>query len=611
MLRFEEKRKNSQRDDNSQVTFSRVKGYSINIFKLKDGDKLLLYIQTNLTVHLFLISSRRKKVMNQRSFNILDIISFDRIEEELDDVDFDREINAPETECKIKEAVFEESSDSLILSIGIGEKELLVKLNQAITSRTYSVRKQVQRVYPGCLSSSSCLIGPFWKDSPLCCDFLEKKNTQSSDLKTLAFISLHDLQKVKVNGFDESKAISGFRQRIPKIFRLGQSTILILGELWAFIYDLQKGRTICQCRHAMFPRKEETTRIFQTEGLIVVQYPNFFDMIKIEQNNQKVKKINKTKTVWFRDFISGLKYEADHPELRIFNHGEGNYLILANLTFKEGSKARVRIRVCSETFEVLEASTIQNRSGIPHASEKLNIHLVSDFFVFQYKPMIKYQDHQLEGASESLQKDPSRGCLTLASLDFQILDQCLQAEIDRWSPSIGMITENRIISRGAKNTFFLHEVDKAAKKLILLKKVVLGAAKIHDRADWVVSPFSFCLIAEIEGTSGSSGVTIFINFDRNLNLISHLSNQRLSDYLFPFQSITQNTVLFYPKSQSDPKNAYILDFDARELKLAHRYSDGGLKFCDLVEGTVGFSTMKIFGDSIEIVTLDVEATQNN
>ena len=143
-------------------------------------------------------------------------------------------------------------------------------------------------------------------------------------------------------------------------------------------------------------------------------------------------------------------------------------------------------------------------------------HMLNDFLVF--KGVLKVPENQQDGAIGQ-----SHPTLILASTDFTILDHCTQAKLT----DLGQLTaasSNRVVTVGAENRVYLHEVDFEEKKLILLKSIVLDGVEILGCNYPVVQSCShFCLLAKKGGEGQEENPErILLKFGQDLDLISHL-----------------------------------------------------------------------------------------
>ena len=202
--------------------------------------------------------------------------------------------------------------------------------------------------------------------------------------------------------------------------------------------------------------------------------------------------------------------------------------------------------------------------------------------------------------------------LTLTNLDFEILHQNEQAKLQRWGSPVGMISKNRIISRGAaKNDIYLHEVDRESEKLILLKKLTLKGGRILDQLAWMVNPYSFCLIVSIQGNqqSAQDGISelekessFVLNFDRDLKLISHLHQRGLEDQT-SILSVCKKNVILFSHYTANPK-IYLLDLRSRSVKYLAPYNSVYLSTGNQGDdGTEGDFAAKLFDDFIQLTSL--------
>ena len=575
------------------------------IFESESMGASMISFLSDSVVHLVILSFDQRKVLWTRSINFLDFLNFDKIYQILqavyndsnDQEDGDEGTTEPEQltltaiRFKYKKVVFDSKTNSLIIDFMANQIEVFVKLNQVLSEKNlkknndFFIFKNQQR--------AESLVGKFSDDKILCYD---TKTPKSTLIRPLAFLGPKDMKVSRVKGFEESEdftAMNGVDAHSP-VTRIGlcEGRMLIVTYINAFIYDYEEGRVLAKHRHSL--RERDYPFVAQMDDIFAYRSNRRFNFIRTEVSDSGRLEVKETKTIFLNDFIPNMSERVINETFKFFKLDNGNYLLITSVILKDEfsesliipSPELFSLEIAPETLKVVKIRSRANIAVSRRPPSKINCsytHLVSGLLVFPYG-RYREQKNQPGRRKNSRNQLVEYRRIALASLDFEILDVCKLSKLSIYSP-IGTICGNRLISMGAMNTIYLHEVITKYRKLVLLRRLNFVSGSLERYPQRFVSPNSFCCYASIHPPQNEeerdnshreqepSVRSVVLNFDPNLNLINHLHHQGLGNQKLIFSATKQKMLLYttFPHEEENYRlRLYLVDLKRRGVELVHQ-----------------------------------------
>ena len=422
----------------------------LDTFKSGQPGVSIICCRNKLAVSLRIVNLKRK-VLRTTSVNLLDLFTLENIKEVIrignnQQVQEGGDENQGEEDqeeqdlrglrIQICSIFFDSKTNSLILDIKLNRRaEIFVKINNPFNSENLS---QNSRISFKTKESSGSLLGRFSEDHLFCYSHLKPRSTFK---EPLALLNIKDFTITKFKGFEENKAFSAMsgETRYSSVIRvvLPNHRILIITHLSAFIYDYGEGTLISEYRHTLM----------ETDGLPMKKIGDIFTLssfnrshlIKTVVGESGVREFKTVKTIFFNDLVPNLKKNYGAPS-QLIKLKKGKFLLLAVVYFEDHKKLfgipcaeNLSVELDTKSLEVVKMTRKDISGSVGPLLRGSSIHHVEDLLIFQGRnnPNIQRETHTF---------------LTLSSLDFEILDQCRQAHLQR-DFAIGMISGSRIISK--------------------------------------------------------------------------------------------------------------------------------------------------------------------
>ena len=550
--RFEAQRL-AQVPENLRPLFRFEEAQSSFIFQSNYPGTVYVCLPNQAAVATYQVSLTCKKILRSRSVNVLDFLTVEKIKELLE---VDGEVDVDEiSHLRLDKVIFDEKSDSLIFNFLFHTKEAIVKIRKIFESKTLVEDNIELKIFEND-AENPCFLGGFSEDRLLC---YSTKIPKDRYLRPITFLRIEDLVEEEIKGFEENKEFSAMNSfssydRIPRV-KLREGRILIITDLFSFIYDYEEGEVVDRHRHTLsdFSQSPEVTQIGDVFGINSL---NRFHFIQTEVTESGDREIKKIRTVFLKDLIPNLHEEMVSRSYKLFKLNNKNFLVIASLSLHRENHGQLSIEVNEETFEALKFTTKKNSEGQGSIIDTDDVYLLSDLLVFATEPTQLPQEDEV-----GVEQDCEYTHLTLATQDWEIVDQCRLTKLSLSPPPIGMINSNRIISAGIANDIYLHEVQEESKKLALLRKIVLESGKLANNLTWVVNPFAFCCFVESQGRS------LLLNFGQDLTLKSHLIQKGIQTEMNVFPVSKDKVILsHYNREMGFKYLIYGLNFSTRELQ---------------------------------------------
>ena len=291
-----------------------------------------------------------------------------------------------------------------------------------------------------------------------------------------------------------------------------------------------------------------------------------------------MKVVERFNSVYFGDLFRNENIYRSEMKVRFFRLESGDLLMMVALAVKWNQKLVRKVHIREEDLKVLSTSQIEITDGTD------NFDYCTDFALQKINDLFVFTSIRVPGGLSttdypSYSKTLEEGSfLTLTNLDLEILHQSTELKV-KSTNAIGMVcsSSNRVISKGvSEGEIYLHEIDQSSERLILVKKVVLQGGEMVSGLDWYPNPFSFCvqgLVREFRPNNddfeegGSSFV--FLNFDKNLRLISYLKAEIGVESVKNIFPISSSKAVAYSTFSSSSDADLMIDFQEKQIRGLH------------------------------------------
>ena len=448
---------------------------STKIFRSKSQPNAWICYISSSVIHTVLVNFKHRKVLRSKSINILNFLNSEKISEiaqgdENGEAgaggDLNQEENQEEDEMfrfDFYDVFFEEETQTLILDMKWGRDEIFVKIQNLFVSNDLTDDASFSILMKKTPRSKNSLIGEFSTQRLLCLG----EGIAGSPNRPLEFLNTQNLAKTKLKGYTESQWYSAMNDLSPNNkttrTRLCEGRMLIVTFLSAFIYDFEEGRVVDHHQHTLHTLDEsDLTSLSVVDGLFAMDYEERFYMVKTELDKDSGLRVVKTvNTIFYEDFVELEASNRSSPAFNLLRLRNGNFLMVKafNLKLVGNSTAaeQMSVEIHADTLEVVKFNRRDLSDFTGSFLPGCSIYHVSGYLVFSAK---------LPTSGQNLPPGPECAFLTLARLDFEIVDRDQKAPLIGGS-AIALISENKIISLGSDKSLYLHEVDTETEKLTL------------------------------------------------------------------------------------------------------------------------------------------------
>ena len=504
-----------------------VNSRKVTKYEAGDQNLALIVINTNLAFYFVLIDLRKRKVLESSSVNFLELLGGEEgiqalLQDELQrDPEDQNQQNTEELswwDFELGEYVYLPNTKSLVFNAFIVNIRAVIKINNLFDHRL--LKSGVKIVKQRKFIQGDQMLRRFGEDKILT---FYSGQVRSTFIRPLAFLDQETLEETKIEGFEDQETTRilfslkyAKKQHTPRW--LDENRMLIINPVSMIIYDYNLGKVISEKRYCF--RSHDEGQFENIENLYVLGQKNSFNIMRTKKNHETgQEEMDTLKTIHLNDYILDLCVSLSSFGFSFFKMRSGNYLYLT-AEFLE-SETRKGLRSCTKRLQVsleLEAKTFKvvkvKKRIMDELAVKMQIakkFLVGDLFLFQTR-LKKYRD----------ETPINHQSLVLLNNSFEILDDSCQVFVRRWPPFISL-SSNRVASIGQSNLLYLHEVDSVAKKLILLKKVIITDVKISTFKQFNDSS----IVCDVEGDGDKfkekgEGERTLLLLDKNLDLKSHL-----------------------------------------------------------------------------------------
>ena len=325
------------------------------------------------------------------------------------------------------------------------------------------------------------------------------------DLRPLAWIDLDSLEEEKLKGLEECELFvsinhyenrKGYRECLH--VSLGENRLLIISPFTASIFDFSEGKLIASLNtdfeDTKFAQKGLEGEIYVTSDQKVLK------LLRTKRLKNGKTIVQKSKLFHLHLYLKGVHPLQVENKPRIVQLQTGNYLLEIELNFDKREKSGsisaesdlVYLEIDGKTLEQLSWRIKKEIKALERVEEIQQIYTLSNYLIFAAELKDKNQGQSEDEDDEFFYFQ--RQChsnLILAALDFEILDYCETATL-KFAKAVRAIKSNRVILIGEEDDIYLHKVDFARKKLILLKSMRVDSGRFSF--DSIVSPIPsvFC-----------------------------------------------------------------------------------------------------------------------
>ena len=272
----------------------------------------------------------------------------------------------------------------------------------------------------------------------------------------------------------------------------------MVNQYLAFIYDFELDRPITELNLCF--QRINLQRLPKVDNLYIGggSSGQILKLLRTKKNQEGEEIVERQKLIHFNDLIPNLsRMRGRGNNFSFFKLKNGNYLYIAAKYLEQDYRINpqnpqsrlVSVEIDSKTLNVVKFSLVLP-AELENPVNVSDVKLIDDFLVFKTKARREENEADQGEEYESL---------VLASTDLKILDICREAKLERYGKFI-VVSSTRIASIGhgtRLNRIYLHGVDGARKKLILLKSVVLKGALIEKKNHFgLLGSEHFCILAK-------------------------------------------------------------------------------------------------------------------
>ena len=560
--------------------FRRILGFqqilNIKVFEYQSPGISIVRYMTDSVIFLSLINFRKRKIIKNISFSLLDILTLEQIYGALQaaggNEEAETQVFIQRMKFSLRDIIYEKESDSLILDCSVvrAQKQLVIKVTDPFNFPNLKENSLIKMLENK--ANNKLLLGKFSPGRLLC---YSNETATTTYARPLAFLSTSDLSLKKIMRLDENKILPGTKggetnSRITRI-PLCRNKMLIVTRVFALIYDYERGEVVDQFRHTLAFRKGLEFK--QIDDLIVYSHKNKCSIIKtgVRDSDSGEREFKGVKTIYYNDIFPDLSPFHESSLAGFYKLSNGNYIIFSPLYFSDANRynrsdpvsEHGAIQINSESFEVVK-STRRDISQQANLRSNSSIYLVNGFLVF---------------LTRSRTDRNSSSFLTLATMEFDILDQSKQARLPKYTKHLAMISGDRIATPGRNGGIFMHQVDRASKRLLLLRRVKFQGGYIVF--DDVLSSNRSHISCHAKVTASQErgrrrpetgeNLSLILNFDKDLKLVSYIHQQGLSDQRCVF-SVSKDGILLSSadRNSNHCSMIYHLNLMTREVRYVHR-----------------------------------------
>ena len=582
---------------NAEISRSFMWGedYKLNAhnYGLECASKSLVYSASSTALIFFLLDLDRRKILKFKEINIFDFFEDKRmIDYFSDEFQYDNEAerqadlnldlanfqNFQKIKIQITSTLYLPKLQKFFMIVQIKRIEVIIRLDNVFenpSEKHFHITKRVAS-----LGTQNILMS--YGDTKILTYY--PGQARSEHLRPLAWLDPETLKETKIPGLEESDQHSAmnihqFRVR-GTCLKLNPTSMVILSQSSAFIFDLTKNRVLAEQLHT-FRQKLNRSALINIRNLYVFNHHKHFHILKTRVSEDGKEVLDRRVAYYLVDFFPDFKYTQRYCSFNFFELESGDYLFLGAYKIDlDGYGERlaqsrlglVSLKIGSGNIEVLEKRFRDMGEWVEGTITLSDVRIVSNMFVFGAKirnevlaSAAKQRGLNGEPLSRNGVRDGDRDAnLVLSTLEFEILDFCEKAKLSD-NRAVKMAYNDKIVSQGSLGQIYLHQVDCKKMRLRLLRVVEIEGAHFMDTTPNLrMSPSYLCCLFRPKNVRNTQRVILV--FDKDLNKRAHLK-YRTAEYFKTIYWLTETRIVFCYESENHRRGlVYLADLRTGDVE---------------------------------------------